>query len=116
MLFSDKDRWTSKPWKIMGESEMCMTDWKKLVRKDHIPYDSIWQHGKNKTTEMIRVSVASRDTSGWRRVNRWNYSLWYSVWWIQHIKHLSDPFELFKQSKSWQKNWIILQICETTSL
>lgn len=61
----------------MGEPEMCMTDWKKLVRKDHIPYDSIWQHGKDKTTEMIRVSVASRDTSGWRRLNRWNYSVWY---------------------------------------
>lgn len=28
--------------KIMGEPEMCMADWKKLVWKDHIPYDSIY--------------------------------------------------------------------------
>ena len=83
ILFSNKNKWAIKPWKIHNEPKIQITQWKKPVWKVYVYYDSnymtLWKW-KAKWSVVVR-SLGTRE-EGWVGeaqgiFRRWTYSVCY---------------------------------------
>ena len=92
--------WPIKPWKVMEEPQMPITEWKKTIGKGYIVYDlncmALWKMQKNGDSKKEQWLPRIRAQG---EMNRWNtqdmgvVKLFCMIlqWWISVITHLSEP-------------------------
>ena len=69
ILSSSKKKWTTKPWKHMQETSMCITKWKEPICKVYILYNSHsatpWKRQNYGASKKIRGWQELRGSQGW---------------------------------------------------
>ena len=94
--------WPIKPWKVMEEPQMPITEWKKTIGKGYIVYDlncmALWKMQKNGDSKKEQWLPRIRAQG---EMNRWNtqdmgvVKLFCMIlqWWILLITYVSKPIE-----------------------